>query len=79
LRTALELGTAPAFEGALCVEEGCDRRYHLERDHLDPVANGGMTSYENLASRCRPHHVEKTERDRDAGRLGRGRPPPGST
>jgi HNH endonuclease len=72
LRTALELGPAPDFEGAVCVEEGCDRRHDLERDHVDPVANDGMTSYDNLQFRCRPHHWAKTERDRQAGLL-RGR------
>jgi hypothetical protein len=69
LRTALELGPAPTFEGAVCVEEGCDRRHALERDHVDPVANDGVTSYENLQFRCRPHHWAKTERDRKAGLL----------
>jgi hypothetical protein len=73
LRTALELGPAPTFEGAVCVEPGCDRRHHLERDHVDPVANDGMTSYENVEFRCRPHHWAKTERDRRAGLLTRRR------
>jgi hypothetical protein len=79
LRTALELGPAPAFEGAVCVEPGCDRRHDLERDHHDPVANDGLTSYENLDYRCRPHHWAKTERDRKAGLLSgrrKGRGPP---
>jgi 5-methylcytosine-specific restriction endonuclease McrA len=76
VRTALDLGPAPAFEGAVCVEEGCDRRYGLERDHQDPVANGGPTSFENLKPRCRPCHRDKTERDRAAGLLGGGRAPP---
>ena len=38
-------------------------------DHIDPVANQGPTSYENLAARCYPHHREKTDRDRAAGLL----------
>jgi hypothetical protein len=71
LRTALMLGTPPAFEGPICSEPGCDRRYHLERDHIDPCANGGKTSYENLASPCWPHHQFKTERDRKRGLLDR--------
>jgi hypothetical protein len=29
LRTALGLGRPPLFDGVVCVEEGCDRRYHL--------------------------------------------------
>ena len=69
LRTALELGPPPQFEGAVCVEDGCDRRYGLEWDHDDPVANDGPTSYENLMARCKPDHWAKTERDRKAGKL----------
>jgi hypothetical protein len=67
LRTALELGAAPSFEGARCVEPGCDRRYHLEWDHVDPVAHCGPTSLANMRARCWPHHVEKSARDRKAG------------
>lgn len=70
LRTALELGGPPGFESAVCAELGCGRRYGLEWDHIDPLANGGATSYDNLAARCWPHHRDKTERDRAAGRLG---------
>jgi Domain of unknown function (DUF222)/HNH endonuclease len=73
LRTALMLGAPPKFEGRMCSEPGCDRRYHLETDHIDPCANGGETSYTNLASPCWPHHRTKTERDRKAGLLG-GKP-----
>ncbi|MDQ3978457.1 MAG: HNH endonuclease, partial [Actinomycetota bacterium] len=72
LRTALELGPLPALDGVACAEEGCDRRYGLEWDHVDPVANGGPTSYANLKPRCWPHHQAKTERDRAAGLLGVG-------
>jgi hypothetical protein len=70
LRTALGLGPPPLFPGVVCDVPGCDRRYGMEFDHLDPVANGGPTSYENLKARCKPHHREKTERDRLAGLLG---------
>jgi hypothetical protein len=73
LRTALMLGAPPDFQGSICTEPNCDRRYHLERDHVDPCANGGMTSYENLGSPCWPHHRMKTERDRKAGLL-QGKP-----
>ncbi len=69
LRTALEVGSPPRFEGVVCVEEGCGRRYGLEWDHVDPVAHGGPTSSENLKARCWPHHRAKTERDREAGLL----------
>ena len=70
LRTALDLGTPPGFEGAVCSEPGCGRTWGLEYDHVDPVANGGLTSDENLKPKCRPCHWEKTERDRAAGLLG---------
>jgi hypothetical protein len=79
LRTALELGAPPDFSGVSCVEANCDRRHHLDWDHLNPVANRGPTSYDNLEPRCWPHHREKTERDRAAGLLGagkQGRDPP---
>ncbi len=73
LLTALMLGAPPAFEGPVCSEPGCDREHHLERDHLDPCANGGKTSLTNLGTPCWPHHQMKTERDRKAGLL-RGKP-----
>jgi len=77
LRTALELGPAPGFDGVTCVEPGCGRCHGLEWDHVDPVANGGPTSFDNLAPRCWPHHRAKTERDRAAGRLGEWSGPSG--
>jgi hypothetical protein len=70
LRTALELGPPPDFDGVECAEAGCDRRYGLEWDHVDPLANGGPTSFQNLRARCWPHHRAKTERDRQDGLLG---------
>lgn len=75
MRTALELGPVPEFDGVACVHEGCGRRNGLEWDHVDPKANWGPTAYDNLQPRCRPHHKEKTERDRRAGLL-QGRDPP---
>jgi hypothetical protein len=69
LRTALELGAPPSFDGIACRQEGCDRRYGLQWDHVDPHANQGVTSYENLEPLCRGHHREKTQRDRAAGLL----------
>jgi len=68
LQTMLDLGAAPRFEGAVCA---CGRRYNLQWDHIDPVANGGPTSADNLQPKCIPEHVEKTERDRKAGKLKR--------
>ena len=62
----------PTFDGRRCAEDGCERRLGLETDHLDPVANGGATSLENLGDKCWQHHQEKTKRDRAAGRLRRG-------
>jgi HNH endonuclease len=69
LRTALELGDPERLDGAVCVEDGCDRRHNLEWDHVDPVANGGKSSYENIEPRCQPDHWAKTERDRKTGLL----------
>ncbi len=73
LMTALELGAPPDFAGVVCTEAGCDRTYHLQWDHKDPVANGGVTSFENLQPYCPPDHLDKTERDRKAGLLGGNR------
>ncbi len=75
LRTALELGAPPEFDGVKCADEGCERRYGLQWDHIDPCANGGQTSFENLQPLCTPGHIEKTERDRRAGLLSEPDPP----
>jgi hypothetical protein len=72
--SALELGFPPSFEGTVCSEEGCDRRFDLERDHADPYANGGVTNLSNLNWKCGQDHDEKTRRDRALGLLG-GRSP----
>ncbi|MEX1007485.1 MAG: HNH endonuclease signature motif containing protein [Acidimicrobiia bacterium] len=69
LQTVLDLGDPPDFDGVACAEEGCDRRFGLQWDHKDPVANDGPSSAENFQPLCYPHHVEKTERDRQAGLL----------
>ncbi|MBV8429815.1 MAG: DUF222 domain-containing protein [Solirubrobacterales bacterium] len=66
LRTALELGAPPDFDGAVCSVAGCGRRHGLEWDHTDPVANGGPTSYTNLNPKCWPHHQEKTIQEQRA-------------
>ena len=68
LRTALELGDPPGFDGLTCVD--CGKRYGIERDHVDPVANGGITSHDNMAGRCYECHQRKTDQDRQAGLLG---------
>ena len=69
LRTALDLGAPPDFNGNVCAAVGCDRRYHLQDDHIDPVANGGLTAYVNSQPLCPHDHRIKTERDRKAGLL----------
>jgi hypothetical protein len=74
LRTALDLGGPPDFDGRVCAASGCDRRFHVQDDHIDPVANGGLTSYVNYQPLCPPDHRIKTERDRKAGLLRRGKP-----
>ncbi|TMM14892.1 MAG: HNH endonuclease, partial [Actinobacteria bacterium] len=71
LRTALELGDPSGFGGLVCVD--CGKRRGIQRDHIDPVANGGPTAYDNLAGRCWECHQRKTEQDRRAGLLGNGR------
>jgi hypothetical protein len=70
LQSLLDLGDPPDFDPASCSEEGCDRRFGLQWDHVDPVANGGATSRDNLEALCVPDHVAKTDRDRAEGRLG---------
>ncbi len=68
LQTALDLGPVPQLTGAECAD--CGQRWGLEWDHVDPVANGGVTTYTNLQPRCWVDHHAKTERDREAGLLG---------
>ena len=74
LQTALDLGGPPEFNGNVCAAAGCGRRYHLQRDHIDPVANGGLTSYVNNQLLCPPDHRIKTEQDRKAGLFRRKKP-----
>jgi hypothetical protein len=78
LRTALDLGPPPGFDGLQCDDDDCDKRDGIEIDHLDPVANGGPTSTKNIGPKCKPSHRAKTERDRAQGLLGtkRRRGPP---
>ena len=70
LRTALELGGPPDFDGVVCVD--CGKRHGIEIDHVNPVANRGPTTQRNLKGRCWECRQRKTERDRQAGLLGRG-------
>jgi hypothetical protein len=68
LRTALGLGAPPFFDGAVCAC-GCAGRYGLQHDHIDPVANDGPTSFDNLQPLTGNHHRIKTSQDRAAGLL----------
>ena len=61
LQSVLDLGDPPAFDGVLCSEAGCDRRFGLQWDHKDPCLNGGPTRKRNLQALCDPHHVDKTD------------------
>jgi hypothetical protein len=54
LRTALEARDSE------CAVPGCHNRHRLEIDHIEPFAEGGPTSLNNLARLCRPHHHMKT-------------------
>jgi hypothetical protein len=74
LRTALELGPPPLFDGKQC-GCGCGKRFKVQVDHIDPVANGGPTSMANLNPLVANEHAAKTERDRAAGLLRRRKKP----
>jgi 5-methylcytosine-specific restriction endonuclease McrA len=67
----------------------CDSRRYLEYDHIEPVARGGKSTFENLRLRCRAHNQygaecvfgsgfmhEKRERSAPRGRPRQGRPSP---
>jgi hypothetical protein len=66
VRTALELGQPPGFDGLVCTC-GCGGRYGIHIDHRDPRANGGPTVLDNLQPLVGPEHRFKTERDRVNG------------
>ena len=46
LRAALDIGDPPDFSGKKCAD--CGKRHSLQLDHVNPVANGGPTSLDNL-------------------------------
>jgi hypothetical protein len=75
LQTALEARAVRRDGDVYCDEDGCDRTLGLEWDHDQPVAAHGPTSYDNLKPRCRPHHRDKTERDRRRSRSPTGPDP----
>ena len=67
VRTALELGEPPGFDGVRCTD--CGNRFRTENDHVEPHVALGPASTGNLKPRCRPCHRAKTARDRKAGKL----------
>ena len=54
LETALLLGAPPDLDGVTCADVGCDRRYGLEWDHVNPLSNGGTTSLDDLLAKLSP-------------------------
>ena len=76
LRTALDLGKPPELDGRVCAK--CGTRFRVQDDHREALANGGLTSRDNLGHLCDPDHKDKTEQDRQARLLGGGdgRDPP---
>ncbi|MGH2702747.1 MAG: HNH endonuclease [Actinomycetota bacterium] len=67
VRTALELGEPPEFDGVCCVD--CGNRLRPEFDHVEPRVALGPTSHGNLKPRCYRCHQAKTDRDRRSGKL----------
>jgi hypothetical protein len=66
VRTALELGEPPDFDGVVCVD--CGNRFRTEFDHVQPRVALGPTSHGNLTARCWSCHRAKTKRDQQAAR-----------
>lgn len=73
IRTALNLGDPPKFDGVKCVD--CGNRFWIELDHQVPHSAGGPISIKNSKHRCWGCHQKKTLADRRAGRLRRDDPP----
>jgi hypothetical protein len=71
LRTALDMGPPPEFDGLVCVK--CGSRFRVEINHINPVGNRdnpGETSYINTEGDCPRCHDEVTEQQRQAGLIG---------
>lgn len=67
VRTALELGEPPSFDGVRCVD--CGNSFGIQNDHVEPHVAKGPASTGNFKHRCWPCHQAKTVRDRKAGKL----------
>lgn len=50
-----------------CQHPGCTARAFLQYDHIQPYAQGGTTTIDNLQRLCGPHNRQRT-RTRDTGR-----------
>ncbi len=59
-RTSAALKRWLRVKHATCDFPGCGRRAaHCDLDHTEAWSEGGLTTVENLAPRCRKHHVMK--------------------
>jgi 5-methylcytosine-specific restriction endonuclease McrA len=54
------LRTAVQARYPTCAVAGCDVRHQLEIDHVLGLAQGGLTTYENLVRLCVWQHMLKT-------------------
>jgi hypothetical protein len=68
------LQTALLARGWRCPTETCGNVFRLQRDHIEAIALGGLTAFQNLQVPCDDCHRRKTEydlrkiRDQRAGR-----------
>ncbi|GAA1115919.1 HNH endonuclease signature motif containing protein [Arthrobacter flavus] len=61
-RVPQDLKDAVRVRDGTCRHPGCNRlAVFCELDHTIPWSHGGKTSYSNLASLCKRHHMFKTE------------------
>jgi hypothetical protein len=65
LRTALELGGPPEFDGIAC--SVCGKKFRLQWDHVEPLCAGGITTFANEDAKCWSCHLDKSDRERAAG------------
>jgi len=54
------LRTAVEERDRVCQVPNCDMSIGLEIDHIEPFAEGGAASFENLVRLCKRHHLQKT-------------------